>query len=107
MIATPDNVSARSAGVMGNELIKAGVDEEKIKLVINRFDPMAVVFGKYLNVDEIIDITYLSLLGVIPEDKRMMYASVNDKELPGRCKAKICFSNVADRISGKDIPLNL
>ncbi|MBQ8766898.1 MAG: P-loop NTPase [Oscillospiraceae bacterium] len=107
VVATPDNVSARSAGVMGNELVKSGIEDQNIKLVINRFDPLAVVFGKYLNVDEIIDITYLSLLGVIPEEKRMMYASVNDKELPSRCKAKICFSNIAERISGKDIPLNL
>lgn len=107
IVATPDNVSARSAGIAGNELVRRGIAEEKIRLVINRFDPLAVVFGKYLNVDEIIDITYLSLLGVVPEEKRMMYASVNDKELPARCKAKSCFSNIADRITGKDIPLNL
>lgn len=107
VVATPDNVSARSACVAGTELVKAGFDDDKINLIINRFDSFAVIFGKYLNIDEIINITYLKLLGVVPEEKRMMYASVKDTDLPKSCKAKICFNNIADRIMGKEIPLNL
>lgn len=107
VVATPDNVSARSACVAGTELVKAGIDDGKIFLIINRFDSFAVIMGKYLNVDEIIDITYLKLLGVVPEEKRIMYASVKDTELPKSCKAKICFNNIALRIMGKEIPLNL
>lgn len=107
VVATPDNVSARSACVAGTELVKAGIEDDRINLIVNRFDSLAVIFGKYLNVDEIINITYLKLLGVVPEEKRMMYASVKDMELPKTCKAKICFNNIADRILGKEIPLNL
>lgn len=107
VVATPDNVSARSACVAGTELVKAGIDDENINLIINRFDPRAVVLGKYLNIDEIINITYIKLLGVVPEEKRMMYASVKDTDLPQRCKAKISFNNIAGRIMGKEIPLNL
>ena len=107
VVATPDNVSARSAYIAGSELVKAGIDDSKIFLIINRFDPFAVVMGKFLNVDEIIDITYLKLLGVVPEEKRIMYASVKDAELPKSCKARICFNNIAGRIMGKEIPLNL
>ena len=107
IVATPDNVSARSACVAGNELVKAGIDDNKIFLIINRFDSFAVVRGKYLNIDEIINITYLKLLGVVPEEKRIMYASVKDMELPKSCKAKNCFNNIAGRIMGKEIPLNL
>ncbi len=107
IVATPDNVSARSAYVAGNELVKAGIDDNTLHLVINRFDSHAVVFGKYLNIDEIINITYLQLLGVVPEEKKIMYASVKDIDLPARCKAKISFNNIAGRIMGKEIPLNL
>lgn len=107
VIATPDNISARSACVAGTQLIKAGIDEEKIHLVINRFDVFAVILGKYLNIDEIIDITYLKLLGVVPEERKLMYASVNEKEIPQHSKAKTAFNNIADRIMGKEIPLNL
>ncbi len=107
VVATPDNVSARSACIAGSELVKAGIDDNNISLIINRFNSRAVIFGKYLNIDEIIDITYIKLLGVVPEDKRIMYASVNDAELPERSKARIAFNNIADRITGKDVPLNL
>ncbi len=107
IVATPDNVSARSACVAGTELVKEGIDDNTIFLIINRFDPLAVIRGRYLNIDEIIDITYLKLLGVVPEEKKIMYTSVNDSELSKSCKAKICFNNIAGRIMGKEIPLNL
>lgn len=107
IVATPDNVSARSACVAGTELVKAGINDNRLFLIINRFDSFAVRTSKYLNIDEIINITYLQLLGVIPEDKRIMYTSVKDIELPKSCKAKICFNNIAGRIMGKEIPLNL
>lgn len=107
IVATPDNVSARSACVAGTELVKAGLDDSRLFLIINRFDPFAVRMSKYLNIDEIINITYLKLLGVVPEDKRIMYTSVKDIELPKSCKTKICFNNIAGRIMGKEIPLNL
>lgn len=107
VVATPDNVSARSACVAGNELVKNGIDDNTIFLIINRFDASAVRRSKYLNIDEIIDITYLKLLGVVPEEKKIMYTSVNDAELSKNCKAKTCFNNIAGRIMGKEIPLNL
>ena len=107
VVATPDNVSARSACVAGTELVKAGINDNRLFLIINRFDSFAVRTSKYLNIDEIINITYLQLLGIIPEDKRIMYTSVKDIELPKSCKAKICFNNIAGRIMGKEIPLNL
>ena len=107
IVATPDNVSARSAYIAGNELVRAGIDDNTIFLIINRFDPFAVRRSKYLNIDEIIDITYIKLLGVVPEEKKIMYTSVKDTELSKNCKAKICFDNIAGRIMGKEIPLNL
>jgi septum site-determining protein MinD len=107
VVATPDNVSARSACVAGTELVKNGIDDNTIFLIINRFDASAVRKNRYLNIDEIMDITYIKLLGVVPEEKKIMYTSVNDAELSKSCKAKICFDNIAGRILGKEIPLNL
>lgn len=107
VIATPDSVSARSACVAGNELIKLGVKEEKIRLVINRFDKKAVKRGKLLNIDDVIDRTYIRLLGVVPEEHDLMYAGVTEKSLSPYSDAKIAFNNIADRISGKEIPLYL
>lgn len=107
VVATPDAVSARSASVAGDELIKWGVKEENIRLVINRFDKKAVKQGKLLNIDDVIDRTYIRLLGIVPEERNLMYVSVNEKALSTYSDAKIAFNNIADRISGKEIPLYL
>ncbi len=107
VVATPDNVSARSAGITGNHLVDLGIKENKIRLVINRFDKNAVKMGKLLNVDDVIDITYLRLLGVVPEEKKLSQASVVENELSPRNKTKNAFNNIADRIMGKEISLNL
>ncbi len=107
VVATPDNVSARSACVTGNLLVKSGIKEENLRLVINRFNEKAIKKGNFLNLDEIIDITYIRLLGIIPEEPKLMYSSVSKKGLPYRSEAKSAFKNIAGRISGKEIPLNL
>lgn len=107
VVATPDAVSARSASVTGDELVKWGVKEENIRLVINRFDKKAVKRGKLLNIDDVIDRTYIRLLGVVPEERDLMYASVSEKGLSTYSEAKIAFNNIADRISDKEIPLYL
>lgn len=107
IVATADEVSARSAQIAGNKLIKLGVKEENLRLIINRFDKKAVKRGKLLNIDEIIDKTYIRLLGVVPEEKNLMYASVTEKRISEHSDAKIAFSNIAGRISGKKIELSL
>lgn len=107
VVATPDNISARSAYVTGNLLVKSGIKEENIRLIINRFNEKAIKKGNFLNIDEIIDITYIRLLGVIPEEPKLMYSSVSKKGLSPRCDAKSAFKNVAGRILDKEIPLNL
>ncbi len=107
IVATADEISARSACITGNKLIKLGIKEENMRLIINRFDKKAVKKGKLLNIDEIIDKTYIRLLGVIPEEKNLMYASVTEKRISQYSDAKIAFSNIAGRISGKEIELYL
>lgn len=106
-IATADAVSARSAYIASEELIKNGIKEEKMRLVINRFDKKAVKQGKLLNIDDMIDRTYLRLIGIVPEDRNLMYASVTEKALSEYSDTKIAFKNIADRISGKEIQLYL
>lgn len=107
VVATPDAVSARSASVAGDGLVKWGVKEENIRLIINRFDKKAVKRGRLLNIDDVIDRTYIRLMGVVPEERNLMYASVTEKALSTYSEAKIAFNNIADRISGKEIPLYL
>lgn len=107
VIATPDEVSARSAYIAGGALINAGIKETNLRLVINRFDKKAVKKGKLLNLDDMIDKTYLRLLGVVPEEPNLRYSSVTEKPLSSFSDAKEAFKNIAERIIGKETQLYL
>ncbi len=107
VVATPDEVSARSACAVGNALIKQGVQEDNLRLIINRFDEKAVKRGKLLNIDDMIDRTYIRLLGVVPEDRNLMYFSVTENLLSDHSDTKNAFSNIAKRILGKEVAILL
>ncbi len=107
VVTTPDEVSARSACVMGNELINAGLSEDNLRLIINRFDEKAVKKGRLLNLDDMIDRTFIRLLGVIPEDRNLMYFSVTEKLLSDYSDTKNAFLNISRRLSGKEVPILL
>ena len=107
VVATPDEVSARSACAVGNALIKQGVKEDNLRLIINRFDEKAVKKGKLLNIDDMIDRTYIRLLGVVPEDRNLMYFSVTENLLSDRSATKNAFLNIAKRILGKEVAILL
>lgn len=107
VVATPDEVSARSACAVGNALIKQGVKEDKLRLIINRFDEKAVKKGKLLNIDDMIDRTYIRLLGVVPEDRNLMYFSVTENQLSDHSYTKNAFGNIAKRILGKEVAILL
>lgn len=107
VVATPDEVSARSACAVGNALIKQGVKEDNLRLIINRFDEKAVKRGKLLNIDDMIDRTYIRLLGIVPEDRNLMYFSVTENLLSDHSYTKNAFGNIAKRILGKEVPILL
>lgn len=107
VVATPDEVSARSACTVGNALIKQGIKEDNLRLIINRFDEKAVKRGKLLNIDDMIDRTYIRLLGVVPEDRDLMYFSVTENLLSDHSYTKNAFGNIAKRILGKEVPILL
>jgi len=107
VVSTPDEVSARSACIAGNTLVKTGIKENSIRLIINRFDKKAIKSGKLLNIDTMIDKTYLRLLGIVPEDRNLTFVSVTEKTLSPFADAKTAFNNIAERIDGNEIPLYL
>ncbi len=105
IISTPDEICAMAAAKAADELVSDGVSD--LRLVINRFDRAPVTSGKMLNVDETIDAVRLQLLGVVPEDKHITYASSGGMASINECPAKAAYARIADRILGKKINLVL
>ena len=104
VVATADEVSVTGAGTVQRVLSENGIKESR--LLINRYNVKAAKKGLLLTVDEIIDKTLVQLIGIIPEDKNIMYSTVSEKRLRTK-KSDGAFGRIAGRISGKYIPLEL
>lgn len=102
IVTTPDMVCARDAQIVGRLLDKRGLPA---RLVINRLRPAPVIAGKMPDVDEIMDMAGLPLLGILPEDEEVAIANANGQPLPLHCNAAQCFVNIARRYLGEYVPL--
>ena len=104
MVTTPEVAAVRDADrIVG--LIEA---EEKgpPQLIVNRVRPAMVEQGEMLSVEDVVDILALPLLGVIPEDPKII-VSTNKGEpivLDGQAPAGQALRNVARRLEGEEVP---
>lgn len=104
VIATPDDISLRAAYITGEKLINNGIDDSKMRLVLNKADFRQMKNGRQRNLDDAVDKTYLRLLGVIPTDKSLTEEWENDGNLLS-IRANKAFLQIAERILGKDVKL--
>jgi septum site-determining protein MinD len=78
------------------------------KLVINRLKPQMVARGDMLSVEDVLDILAIPLLGVIPEDEKILVASNQGLPLAmngvNGSSAGQAFRDVARRLEGEETP---
>ena len=102
LVATPDPICARDAYIASTYLDRLDIS---YKMVINRLRPRAVMKGRLLDIDEVMDAAQVPLLGVIPEDENLMLATANGAAIPKNCYATECFDNIAARFCGEAVRL--
>ncbi|MBO5929189.1 MAG: septum site-determining protein MinD [Clostridia bacterium] len=102
VVTTPDMVCARDAQIVSRLLRK---QEIPARLIINRLRPEPILRGKMPDIDELIDTAGIQLFGVLPEDEEVAIANAYGKPLPVESNAAVCFTNIAGRYLGEDIPL--
>jgi septum site-determining protein MinD len=82
--------------------------EEKgpARLVINRIKPDMVKRGDMLTVDDILELLAVDLIGIIPEDERVILSTNRGMpiSLDGKSPAGQAFRNIAKRIKGESVP---
>jgi septum site-determining protein MinD len=109
VVVTPEMSAVRDADrIIG--LLEAKDDMINYKLVLNRVRPNMIKTNDMMDVDDVLDILSIKLLGVIPEDKDIIISTnkgepivLNDESLAG-----LAYRNVVRRITGEDVPfLNL
>lgn len=106
VVTTPEISAVRDADrVIG--LLEAN-DVKFTKLLINRIKPKMVQEDQMMSVRDVLDILAVPLLGVVPDDERVIVASnrgeplVLDKQLS---LAGVAFTNIARRLVGEEVPL--
>ena len=104
VVATPDEVCVRSAGVAAEKMREYGFDGET-RLVINRFRKKDSKKGNLLGADSVIDKTFVQLIGIVPEDTAVTFHSVTQDGFSVSSPASKAFMRIAKRLEGEKIPL--
>lgn len=105
IVTTPEVSAVRDADrIIG--LLEANEIEEHY-LIINRIRPDMVRRGDMMNIDDIIDILNIDLIGIIPDDQDIIVSTnkgepavVNMKSSAGQG-----YRNIAQRLTGNNVPL--
>ncbi|MCQ2427405.1 MAG: P-loop NTPase [Clostridia bacterium] len=107
IVVSHNPTSVRGAEKTGELLAGFGVRERY--LVVNRFDPHAVLRGKRSGIAELIDSTGIPLIGVIPDSPELELSAEHGISISGikrdRHYAVKAFTELAERLGGERIPL--
>jgi septum site-determining protein MinD len=105
VVATPEVSSVRDADrIIG--LLEAE-DKRQPSLIVNRIRPSMVKKGDMMDIDDMIEILAIHLLGVVPDDEYIV-VSTNRGEpavTNPQSKAGEAYRNIARRILGEDVPI--
>lgn len=105
IVTTPEVAAVRDADrIIG--LLEAE-DLARPQLIINRLRPNMVRTGDMMDIDDIIDILAVGLLGVVPEDDGILISTNRGEPVIGNAASPAgkAFTNIARRITGEDVPL--
>lgn len=102
-------VNTEPTSIRGGQYVAAKLQScglEDIRLVINRFNKNTFrKMALYQDLDEIIDLTALQLIGIIPEDYLLAAAIQSGKSGDASCPAMKAISRISQRVQGRMEPL--
>jgi septum site-determining protein MinD len=104
IVTTPEISAVRDADrIIG--LIEAG-EKGPGELIINRLKPEMVKRGDMLDVDDVVDILAINLIGVVPDDETIIISTNRGipVTLENSSPSSQAFKNVAARITGETVP---
>ncbi len=105
VVTTPDTSSVRDA-----DRIVGLLEQEKIgspKLIVNRVRTKLAQEGDVLDVDDIVQLLAIDLLGIILDDENVLKAAQQGQPIvmDPDSHASIGYRNIARRILGESVPL--
>ena len=104
VVVNTEPTSIRGGRNVAGKLRDCGIED--IRLVINRFNRNTFRrMGLYRDLDEVIDITTLQLIGIVPEDYTLAAAIQSGKNGDFTCPGMKTMARIASRIQGNNEPL--
>lgn len=106
VVTTPETSAVRDADRMIG-LLEKEKNMEPPKLIINRIRRNLVKNGEMLDVDDVVSILAIELLGIVFDDDAVIAASNRGEPivLDPSSRASIAYRNIARRILGESVPL--
>lgn len=105
VVTTPEVAAVRDADrIIG--LLEAQEMENPPELILNRIRPAMVKKGDMMDIDDVLDILAVRLIGVVPEDESVIVTTNRGEPavLRDHSRAGLAFRNIAKRIMGEDVP---
>ncbi|MDX2084998.1 MAG: septum site-determining protein MinD [Candidatus Melainabacteria bacterium] len=105
VVATPEMSSVRDADrVIGLLEAKEGITH--YKLILNRVRPNLIKNNDMMDVDDVLEILSVKLLGIIPEDKEIIVSTNRGEPVVNseQSLAGQAYRNIARRVAGEDVP---
>lgn len=106
IVTTPEVTAVRDADrVIG--LLEAN-DITRIQLILNRIRPEMVQVQDMMSVDDVLEILAIPLLGVVPDDERIITSSNRGEPIALSQETSlpaIAFDNIARRLDGEEVPI--
>ncbi|MGK7931558.1 MAG: septum site-determining protein MinD [Microcystaceae cyanobacterium] len=105
IVTTPEMAAVRDADRVVGLLETSNI--EKIRLIVNRLRPEMVQLRQMISVEDIQDLLVVPLLGIVPDDERIIISTNRGEPLILEEKLSLpamAFNNIALRLQGEDIP---
>lgn len=105
VVTTPETSAVRDADRIIGLLEKENVGQPK--LLINRIRPHMVKRGEMLDIEEIVSVLAVDLLGIVPDDESVITCANRGEPvvMNHESMAAIAYRNIARRILGDSVPL--
>ena len=105
VVTTPEVSAIRDADRIIGLLEASGI--RRNDLLINRLRIDMVRRGDMMSVDDVTEILAVDLLGVIPDDERVVIATNQGEPVVGEdCLAGKAYMDLCRRLTGEDIPVD-
>ncbi|MCX5774303.1 MAG: septum site-determining protein MinD [Fusobacteria bacterium] len=105
IVTNPEVSAVRDADRIIGLLESQG--KKDIKLIINRIRPEMVKRGDMLDIEDVLDLLKIELIGIVPEDQEIVVSANKGEPLvrDSHCLAGQAYRNITKRILGEKLPL--